>query len=172
VKPSERALQTLQAYHDGELGWWGRWWMERRLQSSPELRRELDELRELGGLLRELDAQEISGPAPELWTEISAGLSQIDREHDRIRETAERPRFKSIDFAWRPLAATALAAALVLALTLDFDSPIPENSAGEAPEVVASGALRYLKTDGRPFVVSQDRAGVTIIWLMDAPGDA
>jgi hypothetical protein len=178
VKPNERTLQALQAFHDGELGWLGGQVMRWRLRSSPELRRELDELQKLGGMLRELDIQERNDPIPELWTDISAGLSRIDREEDRVRDRSERPRIKSLDFAWQPLAAMALAAALVLAVTLDFDSPIHQNpdgspaSGAEAPEVVASGALRYLKTDGRPFVVSQDRDDVTIIWLMDAPGGA
>jgi hypothetical protein len=172
VKPGERTLQALQAFHDGELGWWGSRVMKWRLRSSAELRRELGELQELGGLLRRLDAQRSDRPTPELWTEISAGLSQIDREEDRSPERVEGPRFKGLDFGWQPLAALTMAAALLVAVTLDFDSPIPQNSAGEASAIVASGALRYLKTDGRPFVVSQDRDDVTIIWLMDAPGGA
>ncbi len=172
MKADERTLQALQAFHDGELGWWGCRVMTWRLRSSPDLRRELSELQKLGGLLRQLDLRESDPSTPELWTEISAGLSRIDREEDRNRVRVERPRFEGLGFGWQPLAALATAAALLVAVTLDFDSPIPQNSVGEAPAVVASGALRYLKTDGRPYIVSQDRDDVTIIWLMDAPGDA
>ena len=77
--PAERTLQALQAFHDGELGWWGCQVMKWRLRSSPELRRELGELEELGGLLRQLDLQRSEHPTPELWTEISTGLLSRSR---------------------------------------------------------------------------------------------
>ena len=47
-----QALEQLCAYHDGELGGVARWLFERRLRRSPELQQELEELDQIGKLVR------------------------------------------------------------------------------------------------------------------------
>jgi len=163
--------QRLQAYHDGELGRWGRWRVERRLRGSASLRQELSELRELSALLGEIEHDDAARPA-DLWSSVAPGLTAIDREI--AGGEIVRPDLSAwwSPSGWQPIAVAMAALLLVLLATLDFDSPIVDNGAAPPTEVVASGSLRYLKTDGRPFVVSENEGGATIIWLMEQPGEA
>ncbi len=70
------------------------------------------------------------------------------------------------------LAASGALAALVLALVVDNQGAIPEDSTQGAYGGIVGGSLRYLQTNGISYVVSQDSEDVTIIWLMDAAGAA
>ena len=163
-----KAMQLIHAYHDGELGRWGRWRAEGLLRSSEELREELEALRQLKGLLGEIEAATPESSPADLWPSLSPGLAGIDRE----AEGAGRGRIPlQLRFGmplWQPVAGL-VAVALVMFALIDFEAPIPDSAGDTGAEVVATGSLRYLKTDGRAFVVSEKSGGATIIWLMDAP---
>lgn len=149
--------REIHAYHDGELSWWGRRRVERRLARDPAARRELAELRGLRGLLRE---QAEGVPAPDLWNGIRAELAPIAPAAPG-REGEERATGARLGAGWLRWAAPALAAAAVaLALTFGLEW-------GDAPD---ARSLRWLDTGGRPAVVLQDDREATIIWVLDAPG--
>ena len=56
-------------------------------------------------------------------------------------------------------------------LVLDNGSGIPEDPVILDAPKMAQGSLRYLKTEGVSYVVSQESDDVTIIWLMDGAVD-
>jgi len=165
---TERQLSTLQAYHDGELSAFARWRFERALSRSPTLRRELEQLQKLSGWMDDLERETPKESVSDLWSEIGPALSRIDAEVGSARE-AGRER---AGWGWRPLAATGAVAAAALALfVLDNGSGIPEDRVAVDVPRMAHGSLRYLKTEGVSYVVSQESDDVTIIWLMDRPAD-
>lgn len=172
----------LSAYHDGELSRFGRWRVERQLRKSPSLRRELAELEKLSRQVQEIESQPASVETPDLWCEIGPGLSAIDREIDGARNKgigwksgANREAMTSrtpMGMIWGSLGAGGVLAALVLALAVDNQGAIPEDSTPGSLGGISGGSLRYLQTNGISYVVSQDSEDVTIIWLMDADGVA
>ena len=95
-----REEEALQAYHDGELGYWARWKVQRRLERSPGLRRELAELEALSGLVLE-SAPEVA--VPDLWTGIARGLSAVDAE--RAAGEPAAPRAVVFEWLFRPAGA-------------------------------------------------------------------
>ena len=88
-----REEEALQAYHDGELGYWARRKVQRRLERSSGLRRELAELEALSGLVLE-SAPEVV--VPDLWTGIARGLSAVDAE----RAAGEPAAPRAVAFEW------------------------------------------------------------------------
>ena len=147
-----RDERALHAYCDGELRGLGRWRFERRLSRSPELRADLEALRQLGVWTRESEAE---GPTVDLWDHIALRLPAIDAQR------AESPHRSAREFAAafaRPLTALALTGALALALFLGI---IPE---GSSP---APGVISWLDTGGRGVMVLEDEGGATIVWLLD-----
>jgi hypothetical protein len=170
----DRLERDLQRYYDRDLGFLGRLRIELRLRASVELRARLQELRDLGELMREIEGEERPPERPEAWRVVGPALAAIDRE---VSATHERQRDRSawalpnVLGSWRSLAGAtvATAAALWMFFLLDFPSPVSENAPLTVVAPLGDGALRYLKTDGRPVVVSQEQEGVTIIWLMDRP---
>ncbi|MBW2388011.1 MAG: hypothetical protein JRG89_06195 [Deltaproteobacteria bacterium] len=190
----EKRSLALSAYHDGELSRLGRWRVERQLRRSTALRRELAELEKLAGVIREIESPPDSLETPDPWFEIGPALSAIDREIDaernkgifqkagqkvgqRVgqktgsnREAATSRTGKGM--IWGALAASGALAVLVLALVVDNQGVILEDSTQDTYGEIAGGSLRYLRTNGVSYVVSQDSKDVTIIWLMDADGAA
>jgi hypothetical protein len=174
VSGLEREQRVLHAYHDGELGWWGRRRFERRLQRSRELRRELERLRRQSAWVRQAEGE---AEAPDLWGAIAAELPAID-----VRRGAGAARRREPAGAgwgvwlgrWPAGVAAALATALVAVLVYQGSGggggPEPSGSLASAP--VAQGTLRFLNTEGHPVMVMDEPGEVTIIWLMDAPRDA
>lgn len=185
------------AYHDGELSWWRRWRIERRLRQSAALRDELAELESLTQWVRGIDSAAPTIETPDLWSEIGPALSQIDREVGGAPSPAtsnaaetERHGFGS-NWNWGSLAATGAVAMLLLVVLVEIDpaiigsrgSQLETGNAVDNEHVIAehsalgvepggsSGSLRYLQTNGVSYVVSQDSEDVTIIWLMDEVGD-
>jgi anti-sigma factor RsiW len=142
---------TLQAYHDGELGAWARWRFERRLARSPELRRELAALAELGDLVRESEA---AVTAPDLWPEIARRLPAVDAERAEAAWAGRRPRFgkRVLKPVGALLTAGALAAALAIALL--------------SRETARSGVVNWVDGGGRDVMVL-DEGDVTVIWVLD-----
>jgi anti-sigma factor RsiW len=146
-----RVLARLHAYHDGELGRWSRWRLERRLRRDPRLRRELAQLERLGALVRE--AAPAAG-TPDLWDGIAR----------RLPAAAEpAPGFGGLSWL-RPAASAAAAAAAVAAVVW---LAWPE---GAAPP---GGAVRWIDSGGRPMLVLDQGvdADVTIIWMLDGPAE-
>lgn len=182
----EKRSLALSAYHDGELSRLGRWRVERQLRRSTALRRELAALEKLSGVIREIESPPDSLEAPDPWFEIGPALSAIDREIDGARnkgifqevgqkagsnrEGATSRTGKGM--IWGALAASGALAVLVLALVVDNQGVILEDSTQDTYGEIAGGSLRYLRTNGVSYVVSQDSEDVTIIWLMDADGAA
>ena len=201
MNASDKRAQELMAYYDGELTWWRRWRFERRLRSSADLRQDLAELENLSTWVREIESDVHSGQepteTPDLWSEIGPALSQIDREvastsasslgaDIEANETGERGGFSS-GWNWGSLAATGAVAMMLFAVLVDVDplaidaptldsldngQTIAEHSTVGFESASDRGSLRYLKTNGVSYVVSQDSDDVTIIWLMDDMADA
>jgi anti-sigma factor RsiW len=156
VTSSERALH---AYHDGELRGFARWRFERRLSSSPELRRELEALALMRELVREGESRVTT---PDLWEGISQRLPRAEGARPaRIGDReAREARGGSGPLAWlvRPLGAAAVAAAaaaLVFAL-ISGDNATP-------------GVVRWIDSGDRNVMVLEGDEEVTIIWVL---GDA
>ncbi len=141
-------IEELHAYHDGELGALGRWWVRRRLARDPAARRELAELAELRELLRE---REEALESPDLWPGIRPRLA--------LREPAAphavRAGGRRWNLAWVPVGLAATAAVVLLAVGL---------AGGDAP---AASSVRWLDTGGRSAAVLQDDREATIIWILD-----
>jgi len=168
-----REQRDLNAYHDGELSGLRRWLFERRLSRSPGLRAELEELKRLAHWVQGADPQPSSA---DVWDDIALRLPAIDAQLvERRQNRAEQPRRRVEWRAWRgmdslavysrPLAATAVTAALALALALFLG--IMEDAAPQTP-----GVIRWLDTGGRSVMVLEDRGDdATIVWLLDAPED-
>jgi hypothetical protein len=165
-----RPQRLLNAYHDGELSGFSRWWLERRLRHSPALQRELRELEGLSGLLqtaREETAAEVAQMG-EVWPGVVSGLAAIDARRRAATRLSEEERSRGWGWLrWPSLVAGAAAAAVVALVVV----PALMRQA-LAPEPGASGTLRYLDTDGQAVMVSEGREETTIIWLMDPPSDA
>ena len=166
----DREELALQAYCDGELGWWARRRVEARLRRSAELRRDLELIRSIGALAREEDA-EIE--VPDVWPSIASGLAAIDAQVEAEAVRAPGPEAGMIPVAWswlvgggwRPLGAAVAVAVLAVSLVLRPDSTLVVDE----PSMV--GAVRYLDTGGNPVMVIEGGGESTIIWLMDPPVD-
>ena len=146
---------AMYAYHDGELGAFGRWRFERRLARSADLRAQLDKLREIGSLMRE---SQPTDPSPDLWDAIALRLPAADAQREAPAESAG-PLVGWLS-AHRPLAAAAATAALAVALVLGIIREGP----GTHP-----GVISWLDTGGRSVMVLEDQSNATIVWLLEAP---
>jgi anti-sigma-K factor RskA len=157
---TERDERRLHAYHDGELRGLARWRFERKLARSPALRRELEQLAELGVLLRERAA---AAPGAELWDRIALRLPAEDAR----RASAASEPARGWALGWRPLG--AVAAALVIAA-------VAAQQWLTAPPAEQAGVVRWMDSRGRSVMVLEEDAHneVTIIWLLDGapPGGA
>ncbi len=153
---TSRDERALHAYHDGELRGLRRWRFERRLSRAPELRAELEALKQLAEWTRECEAER---PTEDLWDSIALRLPALDAQR---AESPRRPgRGFAIAFA-RPLTALALTGALALALFLgiirDASSPTP-------------GVISWLDTGGRSVMVLENPDSATIVWLLDSASE-
>ena len=143
---------TLQAYYDGELGAWARWRFERRLERSPELRRELAALAALGDLVRESEA---AVAAPDLWEEIARRLPAVDAERAEAAWAGRRPglRERFLKPVGALVTAGALAAALAIALLTGETAP--------------GGVVHWVDGGDRNVMVLDGEGDVTVIWVFD-----
>jgi hypothetical protein len=153
---SARFEKTLAAYHDGELGRLGRWWVELRLRRDPETRRELASLEALGSWLRE--AEPAAPTVPDVWDEIRRRLPEAPGAAVREPRGWLRP-----GLSWAAGGA-ALAAAAATALLL-LAAPDPTGR-GSAP-LAGDGAVRWLDSRGQPMMILQDDREATLIWVTD-----
>ena len=155
----------LEAYHDRELSWWRRRRVEAGLRRSPELRRELDLLKQMStaGAIAERPLA-----SPDLWADLSGQLGAVDTEKRALvgaGPAAGRPRLRdalSGPFGWKPVGLAMAAGAAVLAVGL-------WNPLAPLPEEPAVGVVRYLDTGGKSVMLI-DEEDVTIIWLIEGGG--
>lgn len=144
-------LEQLHAYHDGELRGLARWLFERRLGRSPELRRQLDGLAQLGTLVREAEG---AAEGPELWDRIAQRLPAVDARREEVGREAGAAR------RWlRPAGALAAAVAVAVAVYLgSFEAAAPR-----------PGGVLWVDSGGRPVMVLEEDAErqVTIIWTLE-----
>ena len=151
-----REEEALQAYHDGELGYWARWKVQRRLERSSGLRRELAELEALSGLVLE-SAPEVV--VPDLWTGIARGLSAVDAERAAVEPAA--PRAVVFEWLFRPAGALVAAGAAAAALAMLLLSG----------ETVPSGVVHWVDSGTRNVMVLDGEGDVTVIWVFDPVDD-
>ncbi|NQZ97339.1 MAG: hypothetical protein HRU01_12575 [Myxococcales bacterium] len=160
----EKSEQLLHAYHDGELQGRALRRFERRLESSPALTKELELLRSMGDVARELDS---AVATPDLWDPIALRLPAED-----ARKTQEREQSARGWLSWltgvdgrmalaRPLGAVAVAAVAALAVARWWAVPEPSFAQG--------GVVRWMDSGGRNVMVLEDdgASGTTVIWLLD-----
>ena len=147
----DRDTRALYALHDGETSAWQRFWLRRRLARSPEAKRELGTISEIGTLMRENAAE---APSPDLWTAIEARLPYAEAPVAEVTPARDRPRLlpKAVGAA---LATAAAALALVI-----FSGPGPVVDGG------SPGAVEWLDAGDRAAMVLQDDAEATIIWVL------
>jgi anti-sigma factor RsiW len=149
----KRESEELHAYQDGELPFYRRWRVERRLLRDASAQREVASVAELGALLRE---QAAAQPTPELWAGVQAQLA-----------TAPRPAPLEADDAlpattpWLPgWLGAAIAAASVAGVMASGVL------AGDAAPV---GSVRWIDANRKPVMVLQDDRDATIIWVLEKP---
>jgi anti-sigma factor RsiW len=141
---------ALQAYHDGELGFWARRRVERRLARSSELRRELAELSALGDLVREGEAPVA---VPDLWEGIARGLRSVDAERAEADWAGRRLPMRHRGAVGALLAAGAAATALAFALLSGDTAP--------------AGVVHWVDGGDRNVMVLDGEGDVTVIWVFD-----
>jgi len=155
-KSREWGDTTLQAYYDGELGFWARRRVERRLARSPELRRALAELGSISELVRE---SEPPVATPDLWGAIARDLPAADAARREGGSDEGRP---SLLEALRAhigavAAASAAAAALAFALLTDETAPV--------------GVVHWVDGGDRNVMLLDGEDDVTVIWVFDADAE-
>jgi anti-sigma factor RsiW len=121
----DRRTQELYAYHDGELSWWARRRVARRLAHDAAARRELETLSQIGALMREHAA---GRTPPDLWERIREGLPYAPKPQ-------APPRREAIGGLGAPqwIAAGIAAAAIAAVLAVGIE-----------PGHVPPGSLRWL----------------------------
>ena len=148
-----REKRELHAYLDGELPFWRRWRMARRLARDAAARRELASIEALRALLRE---QAAAQPEPDLWAGVRAQLATAARPAPLYVEAALPARMPWLP-AWLCAALAAASVALVMASGV---------LSGDAAPV---GSLRWLDSKGKPVMVLRDDRDATIIWVLQKP---
>ncbi len=144
----DRRTQELYAYHDGELSWWARRRVARRLAHDAAARRELETLSEIGALMHEHAAE--AAPV-DLWERIRSELPYAKKPTAPPQPEA----------AWglgapQWIAAGLAAAAITAVLAVGFD-----------PSDAPAGSVRWLDARGKPAMVLRDDREATIIWLLE-----
>jgi hypothetical protein len=147
-----RTAYLLNAYRDGELTGFARWWFERRLRRSPELQRELAALSRVGDWVR---ASEAEAPGVDLWDAIAMRLPAIDARRAE-GAAAERPGLGWL--AWPGAVASAVVAALIAYPWLT------------APTPSRVGVVKWVDSGPRDVMVLQAAPDTTIVWVIGAPG--
>lgn len=149
-RPSD---ETIQAYHDGELGWFARRRVARALDASPEARERLEGLALVGEWVRDTQS---AGPEPDLWAEIARQLPAAP-----VADTREPGGGFSDALNWllRPAGASAAFAAAAAALAIFVLS-------GSEP-AGAVDVVQYLDPGDNSVMLLQGEDEATIIWVME-----
>jgi len=153
---TDREQRLLHAYYDGELSGFVRWRFERRLRRSPVLRRELDELTDVGERLLQLD---LECAEPDLWSRVSPRLAAVDARRAEANAAVRRPPAIGGIPNWASAGAfLALIAAVGVRLLW---SPAPEYGRG----------VQWVDGGSRSVLVLDDDPETTIIWMLDGLGE-
>ncbi len=157
---SSKSERALHAYHDGALSGRARRRFESDLERDSSLGRELELLREVGALAREIDAE---AETPDLWDQIALRLPA----EEALREE-ERAGRESRKLAWLPRLVpfgVAVAALMVLLLTRFWSTPPVGYAKG--------GVVRWVDSGNRSIMVIEDdgQTGATLIWLLDSANE-
>jgi len=150
-RPSE---QTLQAYYDGELGFFARRRVARQVAASPEAQAELGGLALVGELVRETEA---APGGPDLWAEIARDLP---RQPVAAAPEAGPSLSDALGWLLRPAGAAAVAAAVAAAAIFLL-------SGSEPARVV--DVVQYLDPGDNSVMLLQGEDDATIIWVMEPP---
>ncbi len=148
-----KAGQELHAFRDGELPFWKRRRVARRLAHDPAAQHEVASITEIGALLRE---QAATLPAPDLWAGIRAQLPTAARPAALDADDAQPARSSWLP-GWLGAALATASVAAVMASGV---------ATGDAAPV---GSLRWLDSKGKPVMVLQDDRDATIIWVLSKP---
>jgi hypothetical protein len=161
----------LQAYYDGELSRFGRFWFERRLAASADLRREFAQLQQLTQLVR---GAEEAGGEPDFWPAIA---NELARDRNAAQREAGDTSPATSPLAWvaallKPVGVVAVAATAVLALVRG-DGWWGSSARSADP----GGVVRWIDSGTRSVMVIEDESGrgATLVWVLDAEpeeGDA
>ena len=149
----------LDGFHDGELGRFERWRVQRHLAGCGACRDELTSLTQLGGWLRVAVSD---APTPELWDAIEPRLPLPvpvpARPH--VRRVPLRPRWLS------PIGVAAAAFAGTFLVTTSDSGHLASLHA-------MSGVVRSIYAKERQVMVleAENAEDSTIIWLMDDVGE-
>jgi hypothetical protein len=162
-RPSE---ETLQAYYDGELGFFARRRVERQIAGSPEAREALEGLALVGELVRESQA---AAPAPDLWADIARELparpiEAADPAAGAAGATgAAGPGWAdALGWVFRPAGAAVAAAAAAAAAIFVL-------SGGEP--ATGMDVVQYLDPGDNSVMLLQGQDDATIIWVMQPATD-
>ena len=147
----------LDGFHDGELGRFERWRVQRHLAGCGACRDELTSLTQLGGWLRVAVSD---APTPELWDAIEPRLPLPVPERLRVRGVPSRPRWL------QPIGVAAAAFAGTFLVTTS-------DSGHLASLRSVSGVVRSVYAKERQVMVleADSAEDSTIIWLMDEVGE-
>jgi anti-sigma factor RsiW len=174
---SSKTERVLHAYYDGALSSRARRRFESELERDPALARELEVLRELGTLAREVDAE---AETPDLWDQIALRLpaEEARREEASVGGEGLEPswlpglrKLRGIGRGWaawevggrRLLPVGAVAALALTAVLLTRFWATPEVGFAKG------GVVRWVDSGGRSIMVVEDdgQTGATLIWLLD-----
>ena len=145
--------EKIQAYYDGELGWFARWRVERALAASPEAREQLAGLALVGEWVRDSQA---AGPEPDLWAEIARQLPAAPARAV-VAEPASGGLSEALGWLLRPATAAVATAAVALGIFV---------LSGSEPAGVAD-VVQYLDPGENSVMLLQGEDEATIIWVMD-----
>ena len=149
----KRDREELHAYQDGELPFYRRWRVERRLARDAAARREVASVAELGALLRE---QAAAQPTPDLWANVRAQLATAPRPAPLEADDVSPARAPWLP-AWIGAALAAASVGAVMA------------SGVLAGETAPGGSVRWIDANRKPVMVLQDDRDATIIWVIEKP---
>jgi anti-sigma factor RsiW len=157
----DRADQRLQAYHDGELAGFARFWMERRIARSADLRARLAELDALSSLVRQA-VPAVAGA--DLWDEIAPRLAAVDVERGLsagrgrdLEVEAGNGSGSGLGWLFGPVGAFAAAGAAAIALAFVLASS----------DTAPVGVVHWLDSGDRNVMVLDGEDDVTVIWVFD-----
>jgi anti-sigma-K factor RskA len=156
IDPGDEAL--VHAYHDGELRALRRWRVRRLLARSAAARGLLRDLRAVGELLRENDAE--VPPPVDLWADVAARLPDLGalRARSDLESAGGRRPWRPLRWLPTPVAPLAVAAglaALAIGIALNLGS------------TRATDVVRSIAAGDRSVLLLADASDATIIWLLD-----